>query len=53
MGAHLPQYSLVYLNIHLENPISTKTNQRKLRKANSHERAPIAKTLFTDINAKM
>ncbi len=34
------------LNIHHEDPVSTKTDQKELYKANVHERAAIAKTLI-------
>ncbi len=41
------------LSIHLEDPVSTKTDNQELHKANIHERAAIDKTLITDKNAKM
>ncbi len=41
------------LNIHHEDPVSTKTDQKELYKANVHERAAIAKTLIKDTSAKM
>lgn len=37
----------------LEDHVSTKTDHRKLQKANIHERAAIAKTVITDTSAKM
>jgi transposase len=41
------------LNIHLEDPISTKTIRRELQKSNIHGRAVIAKPLITESNAHM
>ncbi len=41
------------LNIHLEEPVSTKTDLKEPHKANIHETAEIAKTLITDTNVKM
>jgi hypothetical protein len=41
------------LNIHLEDPVSTKTVQRELHKSNIHGRAAIAKPLITESNARM
>ncbi len=41
------------LNIHLEEPVSTKTDLKEPHKDNVHERAEIAKTLITDTNVKM
>ncbi len=41
------------LNIHLEEPVSTKTDLKNLTKPTSHETAEIAKTLITDTNVKM
>ncbi len=43
----------VNLIIHLEDPVSTKTNHRDLHKDNIHERAETAQTLRTDTNATM
>jgi transposase len=39
------------LNIHLEDPVSTKTVGRELHKSNIHGRAAIAKLLITESNA--
>jgi hypothetical protein len=41
------------LNIHLEDPVSTKTVQRGLHRSNIHGRAAIAKPLVTESNALM
>jgi hypothetical protein len=41
------------LNIHLENPVSTKTVQCELHKSNIHSRAATAKTLIIKSNAQM
>jgi transposase len=41
------------LNIHLEDPVSTKTARRELHKSNIHGRAAIAKPLITVSNAQM
>jgi hypothetical protein len=41
------------LNIHLQDPVSTKTVQRELHKSNIHGRAVIAKPLITESNAQM
>jgi transposase len=41
------------LNIHLEDPVSTKTVRRELHESNIHCRAAIAKPLITDCNAQM
>jgi hypothetical protein len=41
------------LNIHIENPVSTKTVRRELHKSNIHGRAAIAKPLITESNAQM
>jgi hypothetical protein len=39
------------LNIHLEDPVSTKTAPRELHKSNIHGRAATAKPLITESNA--
>jgi hypothetical protein len=39
------------LNIHFEDPVSTKPVQRKLHKSNIHGRATTAKPLITGSNA--
>jgi hypothetical protein len=41
------------LNIHHEDPVSTKTVQREIQKYSIHSRAAIAKPLITDCNAQM
>jgi hypothetical protein len=41
------------LNIHLDDPVSTKTVRRELHKSNIHGRAAIAKHLITESNAQM
>jgi hypothetical protein len=41
------------LNIHLEDPLSTKTVRREFHKSNIHGRASIAKPLITESNAQM
>jgi hypothetical protein len=41
------------LNIHLEDPVSTKTDRNELHKSNIHGRAAIAKHLITESNAQM
>jgi FixJ family two-component response regulator len=41
------------LNIHLEDPVSTKTVTRELHKSNIHGRAAMAKPLSTESNAQM
>jgi transposase len=41
------------LNIHLEDPVSTKTVRREFHKSNIHGRAAIAKPLVTESNAQM
>jgi predicted transcriptional regulator len=41
------------LNIHLEDPFSTKTVQHELHKSNIHGKAAIAKPLITESNAQM
>jgi transposase len=41
------------LNIHLEDPASTKSVRRELHKSNIHGRAAIAKPLITESNAQM
>jgi hypothetical protein len=41
------------LNIHLDDPASTKTVQCELYKSNIHGRAAIAKSLITESNAQM
>jgi hypothetical protein len=41
------------LNIHLEDPVSTKTVRRELHKSNVYSRAAIAKPLITESNAQM
>jgi hypothetical protein len=40
-------------NIHLEDPVSTKTVRRELHKSNIHGRAAIVKPLITESNAQM
>jgi hypothetical protein len=39
------------LNIHLEDPVSTKTIRREFHKSNIHGRVAIAKLLITESNA--
>jgi hypothetical protein len=41
------------LNVHLENPVSTKTVRREIYKSNIHGRASIAKPLITESSAQM
>jgi hypothetical protein len=41
------------LNIHLEDPVSTKTVQYELHKSNLHSRAATAKTVITESNVQM
>jgi hypothetical protein len=41
------------LNIHLEDPVSTKTVSHGLHKSNIHERAAITKSLISESNAQM
>jgi predicted transcriptional regulator len=41
------------LNIHLEDPVSTKTVRREFQKSNNHGRAAIAKPLITERYAQM
>jgi hypothetical protein len=41
------------LNIHDEDPVSTKTVRCELHKSNIHSRAAIAKPLITESNAQM
>jgi transposase len=41
------------LNIHFEDPISTKTVRRELHKSNIHSRAATAETLITETNDQM
>jgi hypothetical protein len=41
------------LNIHLEDPVPTKTVQLELHKSNIHSRAATAKPLITENNAQM
>jgi hypothetical protein len=41
------------LNIHLEDPVSTKTVRHKLHKFNIHDQAAIAKPLITESSAQM
>jgi hypothetical protein len=41
------------INIHLEDPISTKTIRRELQKSNIHGRAATATPLITESNAQM
>jgi hypothetical protein len=41
------------LNIHLEDPVSTKTAQCELHKSNIHGRAATAKPLITGSNVQM
>jgi hypothetical protein len=40
------------LNIHLEDPVSTKTVRRELHKSNNHSRAATVKHLITDSNVQ-
>jgi len=39
-------------NIHLEDPVSTKTVRREPHKSNNHGKARISKTLIAESNAK-
>jgi hypothetical protein len=41
------------LNIHLEDPVSTKTVRHELHKSDIHGRAAIAKPLIIESNAQM
>jgi predicted transcriptional regulator len=41
------------VNIHLDNPVSTKTAQCQLHKSNIHNRTAIAKPLITERKAQM
>jgi hypothetical protein len=41
------------LDIHLEDPVSTKSVQHELHKSNIHGRAAIAKPLITESNSQM
>jgi hypothetical protein len=41
------------LNIHLEDPASTKSVRRELHKSNIHSKAAIAKPLITESNVQM
>jgi hypothetical protein len=41
------------LNIHLEDPVSTKSVRFELHKSNIHGRAAIAKPLITESNTQM
>jgi transposase len=41
------------LNIHLEDPVSTKTVRRELHKSNIHDRAAIVKPQITESNVQM
>jgi FixJ family two-component response regulator len=41
------------VNIHLEDPVSTKTVRLELHKSNIHGRAAIAKPLITESNAQI
>jgi hypothetical protein len=41
------------LNIHFEDPVSTKTIRRELHKSNIHGRAATAKPLIVESNAPM
>jgi hypothetical protein len=41
------------LNIHPEDPVSTKTVRRDFHKSNIHGKAAIAKPLITESNAQM
>jgi hypothetical protein len=41
------------LNIHLEDPVSTKTGRRDLHKSNIQGRTATAKPLVTENNARM
>jgi hypothetical protein len=41
------------LNIHLEDPVSTKTAQHELHKPNIHGWAAVAKPLITESNAQL
>jgi hypothetical protein len=43
----------VELNIHLENPLSTKTAWRELHKSNSRGKTAFAEPLITESNAQM
>jgi len=40
------------LNIHLEDPVSTKTVRREPHKSNKHGKATISKFLIAETNAK-
>jgi hypothetical protein len=41
------------LNIHHEDPITTKTDRRELKKSSIHDRAAVAKPLITESNAQI
>jgi hypothetical protein len=41
------------VNIHIEDPVSTKTVRHELHKSDIHGRVPFAKPLFTESNAQM
>jgi hypothetical protein len=41
------------LNIHLEDPVATKSVQRELHKSSIHGRGAVAKPLITESNAEM
>jgi hypothetical protein len=47
------QVNAAELNIHFEDPVSTKTVQRDLHKTNIHGRAAISKPPITENNAQM
>jgi cobyrinic acid a,c-diamide synthase len=49
----LLQYRTAKLNIHLEDPVSTKTIQHEFHKSNMHGRAAIVKTVITENNEQM
>jgi hypothetical protein len=48
-----PQDRTAKLNIHLEDPVYTKTVRRELKKCDIHGTAAIAKPLITENNADM
>jgi hypothetical protein len=41
------------VNIHLEDPVSTKTVRREFHQSNTHGRAAISKPLITESNARI
>jgi hypothetical protein len=47
------RWTAVELNVHLEDPVSTKTDRCDLHKSNIHRRAAVAKALTTESNAQM